>query len=201
MEISTLIQRVRQASSPAELLQAVQALAASQDAQALPVLIEVLGYNNPAVAGLALQSLIAWGEPAVLPLLANLDGYNYGARAYSVRALAALGDARALAVLVAAAETDFAPSVRRAALKGLGRLYAAGPESIGACLRQVVQDEDWSIRYAAVVSLEALARQPEAQAEATQLLTQLADHDPEPVLQARALLALQRAQQPSATCA
>jgi len=38
--------------------------------------------------------------------------YNYGARAYSIRALAAIADPCALDVLVTAAATDFAPSVR-----------------------------------------------------------------------------------------
>ncbi|MBD2104510.1 HEAT repeat domain-containing protein [Leptolyngbya sp. FACHB-261] len=194
MDTGTLIQNVQQAASPTELIQAVQALAASSEAEAIPALIEVLGYNNPAAAITAMQGLVRWGETAVPLLIEKLDGYNYGARAYAIRALATLGDARALEVLVQAAETDFAPSVRRAATKGLGGIYRAAPQRIQTSLSQLVQDEDWSIRYAAVVSLEAIAQavdHPNAEAS----LKHLAGQDAEPVVQARALLALQRLRQ------
>jgi len=69
----------------------------------------------------AVEGLIHMGSSAV-QLMEQLDEYNYGARAYSIRALAAIADPCALDVLVTAA-TDFAPSVRRAAAKGLGTLH------------------------------------------------------------------------------
>ena len=62
--------------------------------------------------------------------------------------------------------TDFAPSVRRAAAKGLGTLHwhqlaqeqvrEAQATALQALL-QVSQDPDWAIRYAAVVGLQTLA--------------------------------------------
>jgi phycocyanobilin lyase beta subunit len=129
-------------------------------------LIAVFGYNNPGAAMVAIEGLIRLGEPAVLPLLEQLDDYNYGARAYSIRALAAIADPRALEVLATAAATDFAPSVRRAAAKGLGTLHwqqlaqeqvrEAQATALQALL-QVSQDPDWAIRYAAVVGLQTLA--------------------------------------------
>ncbi|HEY9847581.1 MAG TPA: HEAT repeat domain-containing protein, partial [Candidatus Caenarcaniphilales bacterium] len=84
----------------------------------------------------------------------------------SIRALAAIADPRALEVLLTAAETDFAPSVRRAAAKGLGRLHwyqlpiaqvQAARERALKTLLLLAQDPDWSIRYAAVVGLHSLA--------------------------------------------
>ncbi|NJN88735.1 MAG: HEAT repeat domain-containing protein [Leptolyngbyaceae cyanobacterium SL_7_1] len=126
-------------------------------------MIQVLGYNNPAAAAVAVRGLIQLGEASVLPLLQSLDEYNYGARAYAIRALAAIADPRALEVLVAAAETDFAPSVRRAATKGLGQIrWQANAAVVSAQQRvlhslvTIAHDADWSLRYAAIAGLQAL---------------------------------------------
>src|SRR5919202_4186982 len=91
-----LIQAVEQADSSEGLLNSVKALAAASSKQAIPTLITVLGYNNPGAAVAAVDGLIQIGEAAVLPLLEQLDGYNYGARAWAVRALAGIADARGL---------------------------------------------------------------------------------------------------------
>lgn len=161
-----LIKAVEKANSASSLVESVQALAARQSQEAIPTLIAVLGYNNPGAAVAAVEGLIGLGEAAVMPLLEQLDDYNYGARAYSIRALSAIADPRALEVLVTAAATDFAPSVRRAAAKGLGHLHwhKLPSEEIEdaqakAChtLLQVSQDPEWAIRYAAIVGLQALA--------------------------------------------
>lgn len=161
-----LIQSVEQADSAERLVESVRALVACHSDAAIPTLIAVFGYNNPGAAMVAIEGLIRLGEPAVLPLLEQLDDYNYGARAYSIRALAAIADPRALDVLATAAVTDFAPSVRRAAAKGLGTLHwhqlpqeqvrEAQATALQALL-QVSQDPDWAIRYAAVVGLQTLA--------------------------------------------
>lgn len=161
-----LIQSVEQADSAERLVESVRALVACHSEAAIPTLIAVFGYNNPGAAMVAIEGLIRLGEPAVLPLLEQLDDYNYGARAYSIRALAAIADPRALDVLATAAVTDFAPSVRRAAAKGLGTLHwhqlaqeqvrEAQATALQALL-QVSQDPDWAIRYAAVVGLQTLA--------------------------------------------
>ncbi|WP_241829405.1 MULTISPECIES: HEAT repeat domain-containing protein [Desertifilum] len=161
-----LIQAVEQADTPQRLVQAVQALSQAQTQAAIPTLIAVLGYNNPGAALAAVDGLVQLGEVAVTPILQQLDGYNYGARAYATRALAAIADPRALEVLLQAAQFDFAPSVRRAACKGLGMLnwQQLAPEALLAAqteayqaLLTIAQDPDWAIRYAAIVGLQALA--------------------------------------------
>lgn len=164
--IQELIQAVEQANSDERLVESVRALVACHSEDAIPTLIAVLGYNNPGAALVAVEGLIGMGEPAVMPLLEQLDDYNYGARAYSIRALAAIADPRALDVLVTAAATDFAPSVRRAAAKGLGNLHwhkllleqitDAQAKALQTLL-QVAEDSEWAIRYAAVVGLQGLA--------------------------------------------
>ena len=166
-----LIQAVEQADSPERLVTAVRALVASQDDANIPTLIKALGYNNPAAAVLAVDGLVAWGQRAIAPILEQLDDYNYGARAYSFRALSAIADPQALDALLSAAATDFAPSVRRAAAKGLGQLRWSrlSPEERSASqtqtfqvLESLLQDSDWSIRYAAIVGLQGLMM-PDAQ--------------------------------------
>nr|WP_277879847.1 HEAT repeat domain-containing protein [Leptolyngbya sp. FACHB-36] len=195
-----MILAVEQADSPDRLIAAVRALVAARTPAAIPTLIAVLGYNNPGAAAAAVEGLVQLGEPAVVPLLEGIDDYNYGARASSIRALAAIADSRALAVLVEAAETDFAPSVRRAAAKGLGRLHwTPSPQAEQAqalkTLLLVAQDSDWSIRYAAVVGLDALAASIQDAVSRSNILDQLeqiSQTDSESIVQARARLALQQ---------
>jgi len=200
--VELLIQAVEQADSPAQLVAAVQALVETQSEAGIPTLIAVLGYNNPAAAIAAVEGLIDFGATAVPYLLDQIDDYNYGARAYSFRALAAIGDPRALEVLLTAAATDFAPSVRRAALKGLGTLSwqhlpaeqipVAQTRTVETLL-QAVQDSDWSIRYAAIVGLQFLAlSMPSQQPQRQQIVARLevlSAQDPDPAIQARAQLA------------
>lgn len=197
----TLIQAIEQADTPDRLVKAVQDLAAQKQESAIPTLITVLGYNNPGAALAAVAGLVELGEVAVQPLLEQLDGYNYGARAYAIRALAAIADPRALSVLVQAAVEDFAPSVRRAAAKGLGRLnwqklppaeQAIGQQQAKTALQQVVQDVDWAIRYAGVVGLQGLAQQPECNQEITHQLHQLRASETEPAVRSRLQLAIQQ---------
>lgn len=180
-----LIDAVEKASSPAQLVAAVQALVATKDPGAISTLITVLGYNNPAAAVIAVAGLVDFGAAAVQPLMEQLDEYNYGARAYSIRALAAIADPRALDVLVAAAANDFAPSVRRAAASGLGGLdwenlsqeRSAAQIQALQTLVSILEDQDWSIRYAAVVGLEALARSPDLTAQIRAHLDRIGDDD------------------------
>ena len=117
-----LIRAITVADTPSQMVTAVKNLAATKDPAAIPTLIAVFGYNNPEAAIVAAAALTQLGEIAVPQLLDQIDDYNYGARAYSIRTLAAIADPRALSVLIDTALTDFAPSVRRAAAKGLGNL-------------------------------------------------------------------------------
>ncbi|MDP8963278.1 MAG: HEAT repeat domain-containing protein [Cyanobacteriota bacterium] len=202
--VQELIQAVEQANSDERLLESVQALAACRSEAAIPMLIAVLGYNNPGAAVTAVEGLIALGASAVMPLLEQLDEYNYGARAYSIRALAALADPRALDTLVSAATIDFAPSVRRAAAKGLGNLHwhQLPPEEIAQAqtkvlntLIQVFQDSDWAIRYAAIVGLQALAKSATSTTEPIQnLFEQRLSSEADPAVRSRILMAQQRLQ-------
>ncbi|MDF5725978.1 MAG: HEAT repeat domain-containing protein [Rhizonema sp. PD37] len=193
-----LIDAVTKADSPASMVTAVQKLAAAKDTAAILTLIAVFGYNNPTAAVVAVAGLIELGEVAVPDLLAQIDDYNYGARAYSVRTLAAIADPRALDLLLTAAATDFAPSVRRAAAKGLGVLHwqkldvserlEAQKKAIETLL-SISQDSDWSIRYAATVGLQALAKIPDLQSPIQARFKEMLANDADKAVAARVRLA------------
>ena len=199
-----IIQAVEQANSDLSLVECVRELAAIHSEEAIPTLIAVLGYNNPGAAMAAVEGLIELGEAAVIPLVEQLDDYNYGARAYSIRALAAIADPRALDTLVTAAATDFAPSVRRAAAKGLGNLHwhQLTPEQVQDAqakalqtLLQVSQDSDWAIRYAAVVGLQSLAVSATATTGSIQnRFEQMLSSEADSAVRSRVLMAQQRLQ-------
>ncbi|URR36682.1 HEAT repeat domain-containing protein [Thermosynechococcus sp. HN-54] len=199
------IQAVETATSAAALQEAVTQLAQQKDTAAIPTLIAVLGYNNPAAAQAAVVGLIALGDAVVEPLLAQLDEYNYGARAYEVRILGTIGHPAALHVLLAAAQSDFAPSVRRAATKALGTLrWQLIPQETEreaqlrealAVLQRNSEAADWAVRYAVGVALDHLHQQAAARSirDAVRLLlNHLSDHDPDIVVRSRCQLTLQR---------
>ncbi|NJL37745.1 MAG: HEAT repeat domain-containing protein [Leptolyngbyaceae cyanobacterium SM1_4_3] len=210
--IQPLIHAIEQADSPDRLIGAVQALVAAQSEASIPTLISVLGYNNPGAAAVAMKGLVQMGAIAVSPLMDLLDDYNYGARAYAIRALAAIANPRALDILLSTAETDFAPSVRRAATKGVGSLqwFQLPPDQVAAAqtrafetLNQVSQDPDWSLRYAAVVGLQTLATSLEPSqsapfhAQILARLKQVAETDSDFAVQSRARMALNVLEQSS----
>ena len=207
--VAEQITALQQADSAQDLLRATQELAASADASAAPVLVEVLGFNNPGAAVAAVEGLISLGTAAVDALL-QLDPENYGARAWAVRALAGIGDVRGLELLLDALGSDVAASVRRAAAKGLGQLQLAElpPDQQQVVQRQCLgallaatSDGEWVVRYAVAVGLELLAaglppRLPEWQQARAGLVTLLAAAaDNAPVVQRRAHLALLRLEQ------
>ncbi|NET24218.1 MAG: HEAT repeat domain-containing protein [Okeania sp. SIO1I7] len=162
-----LIRAVEEADSSQGLIDTVKDLAAAQIEDAIPILITVLGYNNPGAAVAAVDGLVLLGETAVLPLLEKLDGYNYGARAWAIRALAGIGDPRGLDLLLDSAVNDFSFSVRRGAARGLGFIdweklskaeVSDAQQRVFQTLLQVSQDPEWVVRYAAVVGLHGLAK-------------------------------------------
>jgi phycocyanobilin lyase beta subunit len=192
-----LIRAVTLAETPSQMVKAVQNLAAAREPRAISTLIAVFGYNNPAAALVAVAALTEFGEIAVMPLLSQIDDYNYGARAYSIRTLAAIADPQALDVLLTVAVTDFAPSVRRAAAKGLGKLhwdklgFPASQTAISRALETLLlisQDPEWSIRYAAIVGLQGLAKIADIQQSILARLEEMAISDPERTIRARAQL-------------
>ncbi len=201
-----LIQQVSNAFTGHDLLKATQALAASGEAEAAPMLVEVLGFNNPGAAVAAVDGLIAIGEASVAHLL-KLDPQNYGARAWAVRALAGIGDIRGLNLLIDALGSDVAASVRRAAAKGLGSLVLDGLEADSrptiqerclTALLDALADGEWVVRYAVTVGLESLAQGLEPHGpdwrrlqQALVALSEAADCNP-PVVCLRARVALTR---------
>lgn len=199
-EVARLIEAVEQADSADKLLEAVENLADAVSLEAIPTLIEVLGFNNPGAAVAAVDGLIKIGEPAVQPLLDSLDNYNYGARAWSLRVFAGVGDPVALDLLLKAVVTDFSQSVRRAAARGLGIIKwdKLPPEQIAPAQQEALktllmatEDGEWVVRYAAIVGLQSLGQTqanfiPQIQ---TQLQT-LCDREQEIGVKARAELAL-----------
>ena len=202
-EINTLIQAVKQSNSASSLAKAVRELAATRQEAAVPTLVEVLGYNNPGAAVAAVNGLVTLGETAVPYLLNNIDSYDYGARAWAIRALAGIGDPRALELLLEAAKGDFALSVRRAAAKGLGNLQwsklpaeqiRAAQTQVSQTLCSIVQDPEWVVRYAAIVGLQLLAstvaHSDSLLKPIEETLQQVAQADSELAVCARAHLAL-----------
>ncbi|OLP19319.1 phycocyanobilin lyase [Leptolyngbya sp. 'hensonii'] len=165
--LASLVRAVEVADSSSLLLEAVQNLSAARLEGAIPTLIAALSYNNPGAAVAAVDGLVQIGGPAVPALLEQLDLHNYTARAWAIRALAGIGDPRGLVTLLGAATADFALSVRRAAARGLGTmkwhwfpedlLEIAQGEALDALLFVAQQDEEWVVRYSAVVGLQALA--------------------------------------------
>jgi phycocyanobilin lyase subunit beta len=204
-----LIRAVEEADSSERLLDAVQELAAAGIEESVPTLIAALGYNNPGAAVAAVDGLIAIGEAAVSPLLELIDDYNYGARAWAIRALAGIGDVRALDTLFEAAKTDFSLSVRRAAARGLGTLrwHQVPPEQVESVQTQVLealllisQDPEWVVRYAAVTSLETLAiaiaiTLPDQASRITNQLQQILDTDADLGVRTRVKFAQEKIQQ------
>ena len=202
--LDSAIRHLDDARTTPELVQATKAVCALQDPAAAPTLIKVLGYNNPAVAAVATQGLVALGRAIVPTLLTSLDAQNYGARAWVVRVIAALRDPRGLELLDRALQADIAPSVRRAATRGLAELDLVGstaPADLSRCclaLFRAAHDDEWVVRYAAAYGLEqrlTITPPPEPlAAQGRALLQDLSEEGRESVkvVRLRAQLALQR---------
>lgn len=154
------IRKLERSTTTPELVRATTALCQLQDPGAVHALIEVLGFNNPAVAAIATEGLISLGSDVVPTLLVSLDPRNYGARAWIVRVLAVLRDARGLDLLEEALSNDIAPSVRRSATRGLATLDLSGTdeqEALDRCctaLTRASRDDEWVVRFAAAFGLE-----------------------------------------------
>ncbi|PSN16542.1 phycocyanobilin lyase [filamentous cyanobacterium CCT1] len=200
--VAELVRAIETADSKGAMVVAVNQLAAARDVAAIPSLITVLGYNNPGAAVAAVNGLAALGSAAVPALLEQIDGYNYGARAWAIRALALIGDPRALPVLLETARGDFALSVRRAAARGLGTIRwallpadqaAIAQRDVLEVLTQATADPEWVVRYAAVAGLQTLATDlvnPEEKPLILAFLRRIFEQDETPTVQARARLAL-----------
>ncbi len=199
-EVAKLIEAVDKADSAEKLLEAVEDLADAVSVEAIPTLIQVLGFNNPGAAVAAVDGLIKIGDPAVQPLLDSLDDYNYGARAWSLRVFAGIGDPVALDLLLKAAVTDFSQSVRRAAARGLGIIQwdklppdqvTKAQQSALQTLLMATEDGEWVVRYAAIAGLQSLGKnQPDFIDQIKIKLQALCDREQETGVKARAELAI-----------
>ncbi|CAN8075529.1 unnamed protein product [Agarophyton chilense] len=146
--------------SPTALITAAEQIAQASKSypQTLPVLVDMLGFNNPPAARIAISALIQAGDTAVPPLLTGVAAFNYSVNAYALRALAGIGNPSVLQVCLACAKTGPIPNVRRAACKALASLqYADARQARIAyeCLLALADAEvDWGVRYASIVGLE-----------------------------------------------
>ena len=201
-DVAKLIEAVDKADSADKLLNAVVNLANTRSEAAIPTLIRVLGFNNPGAAVAAVEGLIKIGDVAVPYLLDSLDDYNYGARAWSIRAFAGIGNPMALDLLLKAAVTDFSQSVRRAAARGLGiikwhklpseKVLSARQKALKTLL-MAVEDGEWVVRYAAIVALQSLGEtQPDFIPEINNKLQEVISTESETGVKARAELALNK---------
>ena len=202
-ELKAAFARLDQATSTAELVQATRAIASLQDPEAAETLIKVLGFNNPAVASVATEGLIRLGCSVVPKLLVSLDSRNYGARAWVVNVLATLRDPRGLELLEHALQFDIAPSVRRAATRGLAELdmnESTDADALRRCCDGLLlagRDDEWVVRYASVFGLERRLQHSNVSGSMTDhalaLLRQLSSSSEDvKVVRLRAQLALQR---------
>lgn len=202
--LQALIHAVDAADSASSLLEAVEQLAEARLEGAIPKLVEVLGYNNPGAAVAAVDGLIHLGEPSVAAVLEQLDQHNYTARAWAIRVLAGIGDPRGLLTLLGVATSDFSLSVRRAAARGLGAMQwhwfpeqlrpIAQEEALEALLFVAQHDEEWVVRYSAVVGLQALSGaiandHPEWRSQIDDLFKTLTQTDSSPTVRARVYMA------------
>jgi phycocyanobilin lyase subunit beta len=204
--LETLLKEIDDANSSEALIEAVENLARARFPSAVPNLIAALGYNNPGAAIAAVDGLIWLGEISVAPLLELLDNHNYGARAWAIRALAGIGDPRGLEILLDTAANDFALSVRRAAARGLGTIQwgkltleeqISGQNRCLEVLLNTAEDEEWVVRYAAIVGVQSLGMvliqtQPHLLPQVLDKLAQRLEREPTLAVRARILLAQER---------
>lgn len=146
--------------SPSELISAASyiASAAPSTPATLPVLVDMLGYNNPVAARIAVDALAEAGSEAIPVLLTGVGAFNYSVNAYALRALARIADPSVASVCVACAVKGPIPGVRRAACAALGALEfldeTAAATAFDTLLRIADGEPDWGVRYAAVVGIE-----------------------------------------------
>lgn len=146
--------------SPTALINAAEEIAVASKAhpQTLPVLVDMLGFNNPVAAGIAISALVEAGDLSIPSLLTGVAAFNYSVNAYALRALAGIRNPSVLQVCLACAISGPIPNVRRAACRALGSLRYTSKEQARTaykCLLTLADKEaDWGVRYAAIVALE-----------------------------------------------
>lgn len=149
--------------SPTELIEAAREIAAASGTipEILPVLVDMLGFNNPVAANIAIDALVRAGDVSIPSLLSGVAAFNYAVNAYALRALGRIGNASVLDVCIACAEKGPIPGVRRAACRALSGLVFHDMESAQRAFDVLItladSEPDWGVRYAAIVALECFA--------------------------------------------
>jgi len=202
--VQVLIDDVKRAGNPYELIESVRRLIKVPAVEAIPTLRSVFDCNNAVAGRLAVDGLISIGDPAVQYLLDTIDEGNYGSRANSIRALTGIGNVDALPRLWKTSIIDQGPSIRRAAIKGLGTAkyeqFAVVEKREEALqktldlLRSLADDPDWAIRYSGVISMLSLhqsaAVTPEFRSELRASLQSVAATDLDRVVRLKAFTVL-----------
>jgi bilin biosynthesis PecF protein len=191
-----LIEQLHQSSTPIDALAAIRGLANSGTKTAIPDLIKVLSHHHPSVPTVAVEALVQLAPDSVEPLItAFRASRDHGVQAYIVQALATIGDARAIDLLIEVVGVDVANhcqgNVRRVAARGLGKIGSTANDSqitqkaVEKLTWALFNAEDWALRYASVISLQEIAT-----AEAIAALQQALSQEPDKVVQARLNTAL-----------
>lgn len=161
VELGELVRKIEQGADTAtELIEAAQELsdASKEYTQLLPVLVDMLGYNNPVAARTAMDALANAGSAAVPSLLTGVAAFNYAVNAYALRTLARIGDPSVVSVASECASRAPIPNVRRAACRTLAALRYENLEDARNAYVQLIlladREPDWGVRYAAIVALE-----------------------------------------------
>lgn len=179
-----LIDQLNHTVTTTETVQLIQSLAARRNSAVVAPLIQMLHHHHMAVAAAAVEALVQLAPDTVEPLITAFQATkDHGVQALIVQALARIGDARALDLLIEVVGVEVANhcqgNVRRVAARGLGQIGIIGDlETIGRAVEKLTwalfNPQDWALRYAAVVSLQEIAT-TEAIAVLQQALTQETD--------------------------
>lgn len=106
--IPALLTRALQDPAPEVRQCAALGLRTRPEPNSIPALIAGLSDLDPLAASLAADTLVAIGAPSVPDLIEVLSGERGAVRLLAVRALAQIGDPRAIPALMAALQTDSA---------------------------------------------------------------------------------------------
>ncbi|EME26156.1 Phycocyanobilin lyase subunit beta [Galdieria sulphuraria] len=194
-QIKTLQKGVQ---TPRELIETTKILAGYTDKRIVPVLVDILGFNNPVAARIAMEAVVGFGIESKGFLVKATGAFNYAVNAYALKALGLLGFPDTIEVCLHHASQGTVPNVRRAAIIAIGRLRYRETEllSVIESLSAFLYQTDWSVRYAAVVSIESLLRQYSRQRNhrvtTVAKLKEMASSDDDFLVRCRTELALQR---------
>ncbi|WP_253274446.1 HEAT repeat domain-containing protein [Nostoc sp. PCC 7107] len=164
-----LISQINHASTPETVIAAITAITVSEipELEVINALIAVLSHHHPTVRAAAVQVLVKLGNSTVKPLIiAYKASCDQGLQAHIIQALAQIGSPDSLDVLAEVVGTTVANhcqgNVRRIAARGLGKIALNSPDAevIGIVQEKLIwallNPEDWGLRYAAAVSLQAI---------------------------------------------